>query len=106
MHKRSVLKHVHLHYSEQHKCLLTGDTKNKPAWSHIPKLAQRATVFFQTKQMGTINTLAPTHACTGAPIHMHLQLSHRQILLMQTQRPAVYTQKKQLQAINIVACRG
>lgn len=105
MHKFSVLKHVHLHYSAS-KCLLTGDTKNKPAWSHILKLAQRATVFFQMKQMGTINTPAPTLACTDALIHMHLQLSHRQSLLMQTQRPAVYTQKKQLQAINILACRG
>lgn len=68
MHKLCILKHVHLHdYTEQHKCLLTGDTKNKPAWSHIPKLAQRTTVFFQTKQMGTINTLAPIsqqHWCT------------------------------------------
>lgn len=58
--------------------------------------------------MGTINTLAPTQASTDALIHVytHPQLSHKQILLMQTQRPAVYTQKKQLQAINILACLG
>lgn len=61
--------------------------------------------FLQRKQMGTINTLAPAHASTDTPIHayMHSQLSHKKILLMQTQRPAVYTQRKQLQAINILA---
>lgn len=42
---------------------MTGDTKNKLAWLHMLKLAQRATVFLQQKQMGTINTLnTPTQA--------------------------------------------
>lgn len=34
-------------------------------------LAQRATVLLHRKQMGTINTLAPTHASTDALIHVY-----------------------------------
>lgn len=58
--------------------------------------------------MDTINTLAPTNTSTDALVHMHTQpqLSHKQILLIQTQRPVVYTQKKQLRAINTLARIG
>lgn len=96
--KLCVLKHMCTCMITQNSTsALTGDTKNKPAWLHTLILAQRATVSFHEKQMGSINTPAPTpHARTDALMHTHPQLSHKQIPLMQTQRPAVYTQKKQL----------
>lgn len=64
--------HVCLHdYAESHKCLLTGDTKNKPPWLHELKPTQRVTVFLQKKQMGSINTLTLTCTSTDAPMHVY-----------------------------------
>lgn len=82
---------------------MTGDTKNKTGLVTHTQAFTKSYSVAQNETNGTINTPTATHANTDTRVDAHPQLSQKWILLMQTQRPVLYTQKQQLQSINTLA---